>query len=122
MMLSMFNNFPVSSFGEKADYSGFDPNTWPPRSLAEHKTKALEWKHAKMLSVCQKIEQEYGVRYTELLRLPYFDTVPFSVVDPMHNILLGTTKLMVNLWKENGLSSNDFSQPMLTALLSPRCW
>ena len=104
-------NFPVSSFGEKADYSGFDSNTWPPRSLAEHKTKALEWKHAKTLSVRQKIEQEYGVRYTELLRLPYFDTVRFSVVDPMHNILLGTTKLMVTLWKENGLlSSNDFSQ------------
>lgn len=44
-------NFPVSSFG---DYSGFDTTTWPRRSLAEHKTKALEWKHAKTLSGRQK--------------------------------------------------------------------
>ena len=74
----MFKKFPVSSLGEKADYSGFDPSKCPPRSLAEHRTKALEWKHAKTLSVCQ---QEYGVRYTELLSLPYFDTVRLSVVE-----------------------------------------
>ena len=39
-----------------------------------------------------KIEKENVVHYTELLRLPYFDTMRFSVVDLMHNILLGTAK------------------------------
>lgn len=100
--------FPVSSFGDKPDYSGFSLDSWPPRSIEEHKARAFEWKHGKTLSACHKIEQEYGARYTELLRLPYFDTIRFSVVDPMHNILLGTS--MVTLWKEHGLlSSNDFS-------------
>ena len=32
----------------------------------------------------------YGVHYTELNRLPYFDAIRMTVVDPMHNILLGT--------------------------------
>ena len=53
--------------------------------------------------------REYGIRYTELLRLPYFDSPRFSVVDPMHNVLLGTSKLMVKLWKEkNILSESNF--------------
>ena len=103
-------SFPVSSFGDKADYSGFDPEVWPCRSVEEHREKGFEWKHSKTLSARHKIEQEYGARFSELLRLPYFDTVRFSVVDPMHNILLGTTKLMVAIWKEHGLlSPNDFS-------------
>ena len=101
---------PVSSFGDKPDYSGFNPDTWPRSSIVEHGTKPLEWKHGKTLSARHKIEQEYGARFTELLHLPYFDTVRFSVVDPMHNVLLGTTKLMVTLWREHGLlSPSDFS-------------
>ena len=33
----------------------------------------------------------------------------FSVVDPMHNILLGTVKLMISIWKEKTLlSARDF--------------
>lgn len=45
--------------------------------------------------------------YGELLRLPYFDTNRFSVIDPMHNMLLGTAKLMIGIWKESGLLSTD---------------
>ena len=30
----------------------------------------------------------------------------FSVVDPMHNILLGTAKLMITIWKEKSIISN----------------
>jgi hypothetical protein len=32
---------------------------------------------------------EHGVRWTELARLKYFDIVKYTVVDPMHNLLLG---------------------------------
>lgn len=49
------------------------------------------------------------MRFTELLRLQYFDTVKFTVIDPMHNILLGTAKLMTSLWKEKGIiTTKDF--------------
>ena len=94
-------SFTTSTFGDKADYSGFDYVAWPKRSVEEHRRKGMEWKHAKTQVERHKIEREYGVRFTELLRLPYFDSIRFSVVDPMHNILLGTTKLMITIWKEN---------------------
>ena len=104
-------SFPTTTFGEKADYSGFNPTTWPKRSVEEHRRKGMEWRHANTLTSRQKIEREYGIRFTELLRLSYFDTVRFSVVDPMHNVLLGTAKLMVTLWKDQGLlSSIDFEK------------
>ena len=102
-------SFTTTAFKEKADYSGFDSATWPKRSMEEHRRKGMDWKHAKTQAERQRIEREYGVRFTELLRLPYFDSVRFSVVDPMHNILLRTTKLMITIWKEKGLlSTQDF--------------
>ena len=39
-----------------------------------------------------RIMHDCGVRYSALLRLPYLDPVRFHVVDPMHNLLLGTSK------------------------------
>ena len=102
--------FPTSSFREKADYSGFDRSTWPRRTIQEQKKNSKEWKLAKTQAQRIKIEREYGVRYTELTRLPYFDSVRFTVVDPMHNVLLGTAKLIITLWKEkNILSKEDFA-------------
>ena len=100
-------SFVTRSFTEKPDYSGFDCENWPNRSMNDHRRKGFEWKHAKTQAEHQKIEREYGVRFTELLRLPYFDCARFSVVDPMHNILLGTAKLMITIWKEKSIISNQ---------------
>lgn len=38
------------------------------------------------LVLSEGIQHEAGVRYSELLRLPYFDIVRFHLVDPMHNL------------------------------------
>ena len=88
----------------KLDYSGFErtPRNWPKRDLASHRTEGMNWKHASTLKEREDIEHKHGVRFTELLRLPYFDTIRFAVVDPMHNILLGSAKHM-SLWKENDI-------------------
>ena len=49
-----------------------------------------------------KMESDYGVRYSYLFELPYFDPVRMHVVDPMHNLLLGTSKHMFSTWiKQN---------------------
>ena len=61
----------------------------------------MNWKHANTLKKRQDIEHEYGVRFTEWLRLPYFDSIRFAIVDPMHNVLLGSAKHMMILWNEN---------------------
>lgn len=93
-------SFPTSEFGEKADYSSFNTTTWPKRSMERHRSEAMSWKHASTLAEHNRIERQSGVRFSELLRLPYFDTIRFSVVDPMHTILLGTAKLMVIVRKD----------------------
>ena len=39
-----------------------------------------------------RMERKNGARYSELLRLRYFDVIRFHVVDPMHNLFLGIPK------------------------------
>ena len=36
-------------------------------------------------------------------RLPYFDVNRNHVIDPMHNMYLGTAKHMIKVWKDSGL-------------------
>ena len=104
-------SFSTTALADKPDYSGFNCCTWPKRRADEHRIKGMEWKYAKTQVERQRIEKEYGVRFSELLRLPYFDSARFSVVDPMHNILLGTTKLMLTIWKEKSLlTTADFEK------------
>ena len=74
----------------------------------------MDWKFARTLADRNKIEHEYGVRYTELLELPYFDTARCSIIDPLHNILLGTPKCMTSIWKEKGYLSTAQLEAMQT--------
>ena len=75
-------SFPTSQFG---DYSGFNHSAWHKRSIESHRKNGMSWKHAKTGSERKEIERKYGIRFTELLRLPYFDTIHYTIVDPMHN-------------------------------------
>lgn len=53
----------------------------------------------------QEVESKHGTCYTELMHLPYFDCVRFTIVDLMHNLFLGSAKhIMQNIW----LSSPNF--------------
>ena len=93
--------FP-SAFGSSTNYSGFDRSEWQLRTLASHHLHVQRSKAATTRTERDKIQQEAGVRYSELLRLPYFDIVRYHLVDPMHNLFLGTAKKMLTLWKEHG--------------------
>ena len=67
------------------------------------------FKQAKTASQYHEVEKKYGVRYSVLLKLPYFDIVEYHVIDPMHNLLLGTGKYLMTLWKEQQiLSKSEF--------------
>ena len=62
------------------------------------------------MSSLQRLESKYGVRYSVILDLPYFNPVRFTVVDPMHNLLLGTAKHAFSLWvKKDILSTSDLN-------------
>lgn len=54
-------------------------------------------------------QTKYGARYSELMQLEYFDCIRFTIIDPMHNLYLGTAKHpMKNVWLPNKiLKQND---------------
>lgn len=60
-------------------------------------------------SSLQAAESKNRLRYSILLDLPYFDPISYTVVDPMHNIFLGTGKHMMEVW----LSSEFLSRRKL---------
>ena len=78
-------------------YSGFDYHA--ARTQNEHKAAGEQWLAASTRAQRETVEKETGSRYTELNRLPYFDCIRFTCIDPMHNLFLGTAKyIMKNIW------------------------
>ena len=59
------------------------------RTAFEHFQAGEGYKKAVEEGVAVDYLKDVGVRYTELSRLPYFDPIRMTVIDPMHNILLG---------------------------------
>lgn len=102
-------SFPTHSFGEKPDYSNFDRSQWNPRTNEQHRGVADQFLNSKTRATQINIERDFGIRYTVLLELPYFDAARMCVTDPIHNLLLGTAKSITELWKTSSvLSSRDF--------------
>ena len=95
--------FPTTRFGDKPDYSGCKRNTWPLRNGVMHRMNALKHKTAKTKTEQTSIERVHGLRYSVLLELPYLDIVRMCVIDPMHNLLLGTAKHMLSVWRDKNL-------------------
>ena len=99
--------FKCNSFGEKLDYSGFNRETWIPRTQVMHNEAVNALGKATCLSQQERIEKMYGVRISALVKLPYFNIIRQHVVDAMHNLYLGTAKHMITIWKEMGLLTSN---------------
>ena len=115
-------SFPSDSFGDLPDYSNFDKAMWTPRTNEQHCATAERLRKCNTQSQVHAIEQEFGVQYSVLLQLPYFNPVRMCVIDPMHNLLLGTAKHIIDIWKErNILFKNDFDkiQEKVDSFISP---
>ncbi|OAD76909.1 hypothetical protein PHYBLDRAFT_165407 [Phycomyces blakesleeanus NRRL 1555(-)] len=61
---------------------------------------SLNWANALNNTERTYLEKENGTRWSDLHRLSYFDPVRFTVIDPMHNLYLGTAKRMIQIWCE----------------------
>lgn len=68
--------------------TNFDVSTWNLRDGAKHKDAGELWKKA-VATERKRLETTLGARYSEIHRLPYHDPVRHTVIDSMHNILLG---------------------------------
>ena len=102
-VLSASKTFDTVEFGMKPNYGGYDRSKWTPRTDISHRSTCMKHKFSKTHKEQLKIEKENGIRYSELLRLPYFKCVEFFVIDPMHNLLLGTAKRALSIWKTKNI-------------------
>ncbi|KAI9062655.1 hypothetical protein FKP32DRAFT_1612426 [Trametes sanguinea] len=66
--------------------------SWPRRTARTHRQYAEMWRDASSVDEREKIFAASGVRWSELLRLPYWDPINFTVIDSMHNLYLGLLK------------------------------
>ena len=90
----------VGRVGEM-DYSGFERESWPPRTGKRHREDAETLLACNTKKELEGSESKLGCRYSVLLRLPYFDAPRMLIVDPMHNLFLGSGKhLLKAVWLE----------------------
>ena len=96
-----FKYFP-GGFGGKKDFSGFhDRFSWPKRDGLTHKRNCEKVKMSKSQAEYDRTSRMLGVHYSAFCELEYFDCVRFHVIDPMHNLFLGTAKNVFKVWVEN---------------------
>lgn len=83
------------------DYSGFDRDSWILRTGTRHRQDALKLQSFTTKAEQVRLESALGCRYSELVKLPYFDAPKMLVVDPMHNLFLGTAKhFLKSVWMQ----------------------
>ena len=76
----------------KSDINCLDESKFKPVTAEEHRRHAKEWLDATSKSKRKALFKKHGVRWSELLRLSYWDPILWVVVDGMHTLLLGITR------------------------------
>ena len=99
-----FFNDPID---EKMNFGGF--TECPMRNEHDHRKEAFLARDQKSAAARGKIEVKYGSRYTSLMELAYFDTVRCHVIDPMHNLFLGTAKYVTKNILFNQMNETNYS-------------
>lgn len=88
-----------SNIGKNKDYSGFDRETWPARTIVKHREDIARIQREGVNPTRRsELESELGCRFSPLLLLLYFNVIVMNIIDPMHNLFLGTAKKMLFKW------------------------
>ncbi len=73
----------------RAETNALDSSLWRRKSADEHRCLAAVWNDATTVTGRKKLYKENGVRYSEFLRLPYWNPVDYVCIDSMHLFYLG---------------------------------
>ena len=114
-------SFPTVHFGDKPDYSNFDRRFWKIRDGNSHKAAVKKHKECITQASQSAIEKEDGVRYSCLLQLPYFDSPHMCIIDPTHNLFLGTAKHTIEVWKSTGIITTKHFEEIQEKVNSFNC-
>ena len=85
-----FKEFQFGICDNKLDYSGYDRDSWELRTKDNYNSCSELYLKAPTKTMKKKVVSDHGVRYSILTQLPYFNIVRMHVIDPMHNVLLGS--------------------------------
>ncbi|KAI9059822.1 hypothetical protein FKP32DRAFT_1535489, partial [Trametes sanguinea] len=90
-----------------ADQDSIDVASWVPRSCEAHKAAARAWRDKTTTAQRDAAFRSNSTRWSELLNLPYWDPIKYTVIDSMHNHYLGLLKHHCrNIWGMN-VSADD---------------
>lgn len=82
--------------------ANFDVETWPRYTRDEYLSLASKWRDAPTDKDRDALWKQHPIRWSELLRLPYWDITKYAVLDAMHNLFLGDLRRhLVEIWKMN---------------------
>jgi len=82
--------FPYDKQLNRNDFSGVEVGLC--REHVQHKAIALSMLSCNTPTNRKEKELDVGSRFTELFHLKYYDTVRYTIIDPLHNLFLGTAK------------------------------
>lgn len=91
-------SFPVTFFSalvgniKAEEIDTLDYSHWTRRTWDDHKAAAYAWLEAPSKKARTALYKKNGVRWCELLRLPYWDPTRFVIIDAMHNLFLGVVQ------------------------------
>lgn len=86
-------------FGNRRNYANFEREHWELRTNSRHRSDVNKILKCSTKTEREKFESQLGCRYTVLLDLPYFRPIEMLLIDPMHNLFLGTAKHFArDLW------------------------
>lgn len=69
------------------------PAAFRPCTNEEHQRLGEEYRQLRTPTARKNFVKDHATHYTQLSRLPYFNLVEQIVIDPMHNLFLGTYRL-----------------------------
>ncbi len=97
-------------FGSR-NYDNFDRDKWQLRTNKQHRENVKKIQQCTTKTQRSELESRYGCRYSVLLKLPYFCPIEMTLIDPMHNLFLGTAKHFArDIWiGKNILSGQDIT-------------
>ena len=76
-------------FGHR-NYSDFRRESWVMRTNDQHRSDVRKILKSTSKTEQERLESQFGCRYSVLLDLPYFDPIRMLLIDPMHNLFMGT--------------------------------
>ncbi|GBC24892.2 uncharacterized protein LOC114575947 [Rhizophagus irregularis DAOM 181602=DAOM 197198] len=95
----------ANSSGRRFNFGGFDDmdDWYISRDPNEHRQNAELWRQCRTQEERKKHVSDTHVRWSEMLRLPYFNPIRHLIVDPMHCLFLGIAHWIVKkLWIDSG--------------------